>query len=289
MRRLADFRKVCEPLYYMVFGFRDNVFFFVSRNSYRIVWTIVYYSILQIHTDQWPQTSAAHYRLWNVNSVKITWTINKYPARQKTGRFEVLPAVVMAKPVLWNMTPCRLVHRCGCFLGRPWRPKQWCLRSTLHDAIYVKVVSSRQAYSWLKESLECRRMEYKAGTEVIRLAVWARVSVFIHNLLDLMRRIVCMFAAAWRKWYCLKQLQTAAFYQGNTQQRLPWFDNAETFHPVPNIFHSLPSWSVSSFVLKTQRFLQNLLNETHNTSSQSKVNAHCACLWHALWKLNGNM
>jgi len=58
-------------------------------------------------------------------------------------------------------------------------------------------------------------MEYKGGTEVIRLAVWARVLVFIHNLLELTMRIVCMFAAARRKWYCLKQLQTAAFYQGN--------------------------------------------------------------------------
>jgi len=136
---------------------------------------------------------------------------------------------------------------------------------------------------------ECRRMEYKGGTEVIRLAVWARVLVFIHNLLVLMRRIVCMFVAAWRKCYCLKQLQTTAFYQGNTQQRQPWFDNVETFHPAANILHSIPSWCVSSFVPKTERFLQNLLNETHNTSSQSKVNAHYACLWNALWILNGNL
>jgi len=42
-------------------------------------------------------------------------------------------------------------------------------------------------------------MEYKEGTEFIRLAVWARVLVFIHNLMELMRRIVCMFATAWHK------------------------------------------------------------------------------------------
>ena len=107
---------------------------------------------------------------------------------------------------------------------------------------------------------ECRRMEYKGGTEAIRLAVWARVLVFIHNLLALIRRIVCMFAAAWRKWYCLKQLWTAAFHQGNAQQTLPSFDDVETFHPVANILHSLPSCSaVSSFVLKTERFVQKLL------------------------------
>jgi len=59
--------------------------FSVSRSSYRIVWTIVYYSILQIHMDQWLQTSAAHYRVWTVSSLKITWIINKYPARQRLG------------------------------------------------------------------------------------------------------------------------------------------------------------------------------------------------------------
>jgi len=40
------------------------------------------------------------------------------------------------------------------------------------------------------------------------------------------------------------------------------------------IFSTAFPGDLSVPVLKTESFLQNLLNETHNTSSQSKVNAH---------------
>jgi hypothetical protein len=58
-------------------------------------------------------------------------------------------------------------------------------------------------------------MQYKGDIAVIRPAVWARVLVFIRNLLELMRRDVGMFETACRKYYCFSHLQSAAFSQGN--------------------------------------------------------------------------
>jgi hypothetical protein len=95
----------------------------------------------------------------------------------------------------------------------------------LYMTKYTKGVILKTSLFLVASLSECRRMEYKRGTKVIRLAVWVRLLVFIHNLLELMRHIVYTFGAAWHKWYCLKQLSTVAYYQENAQQTLPWFEN----------------------------------------------------------------